>query len=381
MQKYSQFQTSLIVFLILSLEIDFSIFGVPEEAKRLVLLIFMGIIGMLNFSESIQKNKKVLKQKHITFFLFYLAWVFISLAWSVSFSGSLSSVVGLLFGVIFVIGIFPKIEPAYLLKAIKSNSYIIFIASLLFLFVLPGYATAADDFFRLKGIMIHSQRLAILAGFIIILKVYEIKQQRNSLSDKILMVLAVTILFFVKTRAFSTFIILVVLFQVFANIPKKKVVFSVIVFSLIFMIFDFYSLLQNMYARGSQDVTDLTGRALVWVDTFSFIEANPILGYGFGSFKTGLISYSFWEPPHAHNLWLHITFETGIIGMILMNVVFFLFYRFVRKYKAISFAYYLLIYVVFISLTGIVIGYLITPFYIIFLLFVFIETERILSNG
>jgi exopolysaccharide production protein ExoQ len=379
MQKYSLAQTTAIVFLILSLEIDLSVFGISEEIKRFIILIILGFFGLMRFSSSLDGTKNIFKQTHIKYYFYYLLWIVFSLIWTVSFSESLSSVFGLLFSIIFVLSIYQRIELENLVEALKRNSYLIFILSLLVLFLIPGYATSPLDFFRLKGIMIHSQRLAILAGLMIILVVYQIKQNQSKSSDKILLLLSLFVLFFTKTRAFSTFIFLVVMFQVFAEVPKKKIILMFLLFGMVLLLVDLNAIIQDLYSRGDEDLTTLTGRTMLWLDTIYYITKNPILGYGFGSFKTGIISYSFWEPPHAHNMWLHTMFETGIIGTILLNIFLFKFFKLVKKYKKISFAYYLIIYIILASFTGIVIGYLISPFYIIFLLFVFLETEKIIT--
>ena len=377
MRKFSLAETTAIIFLILNLEIDLSIIGIPEEIKRFIILVILGFWGFKEIAFRINNKKIILKQKYLIVYLLYLGWTAISLIWSIDFWGSLSSVMGLFFGVIFVIGIYDRIEPDHLMKAIKRNSSVILIASILALIFLPGYAKSPDDFFRLKGIMIHSQKLAILSGLTIILIVYEIKHNRSTSYDKALLFLSAIVLFLVKTRAFSTFIIIVVLMQIFAAIPKKRLVLFILLGLLLSFLIDFNSLIMDLYSRGGQDVTNLTGRTLLWADTISYIIKNPVFGYGFGAFKTGIISYTFWTPPHAHNLWLHVTFETGIIGSGLITTFLFLFYIFIKRYKQISFSYYMLIFIVLASLTGIIIGYLITPIYIIFLLFLLLETDRI----
>ena len=75
----------------------------------------------------------------------------------------------------------------------------------------------------------------------------------------------------------------------------------------------------------------LTGRVDVWLILPSYIAERPWLGYGFGAFwvadseNVALIWDAVgWAPPEAHNGWLDLLLELGVVGLSLLSVQIFL---------------------------------------------------------
>jgi O-antigen ligase len=73
----------------------------------------------------------------------------------------------------------------------------------------------------------------------------------------------------------------------------------------------------------------LTGRYRIWVLSTQFIAQRPWLGYGYGAFwrHDGLPANEFWDiekwlVPHAHNGWLELGLELGIVGMAGITLLF-----------------------------------------------------------
>jgi O-antigen ligase len=86
----------------------------------------------------------------------------------------------------------------------------------------------------------------------------------------------------------------------------------------------------------------LTGRTRIWHMTLDNIAQRPWLGYGFGAFwRQGEVEARTiwqilqWIVPHAHNLWLEIGLELGIVGMTGVTLVWIVaFYRGIRVLTA-----------------------------------------------
>lgn len=61
-----------------------------------------------------------------------------------------------------------------------------------------------------------------------------------------------------------------------------------------------------------------TSRGWVWRDTFSMIRANPLLGVGLGAYETAFSIYSKSDGslrvPQAHNDYLQVVADSGVIG-------------------------------------------------------------------
>jgi exopolysaccharide production protein ExoQ len=71
----------------------------------------------------------------------------------------------------------------------------------------------------------------------------------------------------------------------------------------------------------------LTGRVELWAMLPSFIEDRLWLGYGFGAFwvetspRVDMIWNAIgWQAPHAHNGWLDLLLELGIVGVALAAI-------------------------------------------------------------
>jgi O-antigen ligase len=75
----------------------------------------------------------------------------------------------------------------------------------------------------------------------------------------------------------------------------------------------------------------LTGRVDLWLILSSYIADRPWLGYGFGAFwvadstNVSLIWNAVgWDPPEAHNGWLDLLLELGVVGLTIMCLQIFL---------------------------------------------------------
>ena len=67
--------------------------------------------------------------------------------------------------------------------------------------------------------------------------------------------------------------------------------------------------------------TFLSSRGWIWRDTVSMIRANPILGVGLGAYETAFPIYSESDGslrvPQAHNDYLQVTADAGIVGALI----------------------------------------------------------------
>jgi O-antigen ligase len=67
--------------------------------------------------------------------------------------------------------------------------------------------------------------------------------------------------------------------------------------------------------------TFLSSRGWIWRDTFSMIRANPVLGVGLGAYETAFSIYSKSDGslrvPQAHNDYLQVTADAGIVGALI----------------------------------------------------------------
>jgi exopolysaccharide production protein ExoQ len=94
----------------------------------------------------------------------------------------------------------------------------------------------------------------------------------------------------------------------------------------------FWTLLEayaDLYTQGSQAET-LTGRTVIWAESFSIAMEKPWLGHGFYSFRWVVPLFGDFEAWQAHNEFLQQFFAYGIVGVFLVLALYWVFYRQVR---------------------------------------------------
>ncbi|PSB09426.1 hypothetical protein C7B62_13305 [Pleurocapsa sp. CCALA 161] len=146
---------------------------------------------------------------------------------------------------------------------------------------------------------------------------------------------------------------------------SKKRVFALllllilIVVSLFLIMINFNTIL-NVYDR---DIT-LTGRTPLWADLWGFIQQQPWFGYGYGAFFSGshretdiIWKVHTWIPPHAHNGFIEIWLDIGLIGLAVFSINYFgcifnsLFKYLLFKDLKMLWILLLLLYTIFFNLT------------------------------
>ncbi|MDV7785565.1 O-antigen ligase family protein [Enterococcus gallinarum] len=151
------------------------------------------------------------------------------------------------------------------------------------------------------------QSLFILLGFICLLTT----GKRGHLLSIVLAFLVVLFLFFKKQKQYRKYFIVIVTLLLMGVI----VLLNTSYFQIILL--KFYSLLD------SGDLTN--GRLALWNYTIQLFENNPLIGTGFGSIREIF-------NMEAHNIYLQILAETGVIGFIIYIFLFISMFRESIKY-------------------------------------------------
>jgi len=148
-------------------------------------------------------------------------------------------------------------------------------------------------------------------------------------------IIMITALIFTKSRGgilsfFLSFILLVILIFFKGSLKSHLWTLSiVIILTLIFGFWIGFTPVFDRYLDVSFKKEVEEGRLSIWKSTYYIFKDYPILGTGFGSFPDVYPSYSLRsnqaEINHAHNDWLELLSDTGILGLaIIVSGVFYL---------------------------------------------------------
>lgn len=94
-----------------------------------------------------------------------------------------------------------------------------------------------------------------------------------------------------------------------------------------------YMDIYNATGGGTQAET-LTGRTIVWATAISMGMETPWLGHGMYSFRSLIPTFGNFLPIHAHNEWIHLFFELGVVGLTAGAGAYASFYRQAQRARA-----------------------------------------------
>ncbi len=81
----------------------------------------------------------------------------------------------------------------------------------------------------------------------------------------------------------------------------------------------------------SNNLETLTGRTYIWSQALDFSLERPWIGHGFDSFRWTFPPFNNFLPNHAHNELLQTFFTYGIVGLVIVIVLYWSFFRHVRS--------------------------------------------------
>lgn len=375
----------IILISIILLEIDIGgILLFDVSVNRLVGLILLLFIGLAGVANNVSKAIRIGWSGPTKYYSMYIGWIILSLIWADNYVESMSAVIGILFIYLFIIG-YRRINTEVVSHCFIVISLVIAIISWLILFLSYDYAVDNESIFRLKGVMTHSQRLALLASIGMILSLIKMLN-RSDVSIKKNYLYSISFLFLfitlvsTQTRAFTTVAILVCVLIYMKSINLRAKIIFIYLFILVSFVLG-SALFEHYYSRGDSDIIELTGRLGLWNLTFEYILQKPILGYGFGSFKYTILESRAWLPDQAHNMLIHSVFETGIIGVVLLLLFLMKSFQLSNKLENVSLMFnytkYILLFIIIASLTGNLIGSTITIPYALLLLLIVRDQKMI----
>lgn len=320
--------TSTIFISILSLYITVTLINVPlvPVAGK---YIFLGLIAIM-FALILQRRFISYKE-----FKLFLPYLFFSLVYLVNING-ISDTQGLMtvfnqFAYMMVIYTVLSINwTKFQIKSMSALYYVSLPILILLIFIFPGH--------------LNTNTIGSFAFFLAFFPLlYLVGYSKGFKKSRILIILALTTIAIFATDTRSVLLSAVsglVTFIFWKSITKNKLFFYlyfmlivaynyfiVVVYPNLYKWEHFYTL--NQWSIKLTDKPIMTGRNTIWAQLVDLISLKPWLGYGASVVPEDFLSTSL----SAHNLYLQIGLQAGLVGIILLFLFFFVIWNSFWKNK------------------------------------------------
>lgn len=331
-----------------------------DEQSSLMQLVW-GILYLISFTLIfIYKGRPIKIITADKWLMITLIICILSILWSFDYEQTMRRLIALIGTTAFGVFLAWRYSVREIVNLLAISLGLSALLSLCFVLLLPSYGVATGIFDgNWKGVYTHKNHLGrfmTLGSFALLLMAIYTRKYRtakwgmffltvllvvksNSKSALIILLLVVVCSFLIKVLNFNTYILISFITVLF--------LFSAILIAGVFLNADY---LTNLIGR---DLT-LTGRTEIWQAVLDKIKEHPILGYGYNAFWSTYSEYSYvwkamhWEAPHAHNGYLELILDIGLIGFLpfIMGLI-------VNFYKSIK------IYILYGTIEGVwMIGFL-----------------------
>ncbi|MEZ5859550.1 MAG: O-antigen ligase family protein [Geminicoccaceae bacterium] len=379
---------TLLLFMLAIFLINAHFIRVGEEENRIwppMVLAVLSLILLLRTPHLLRVNWKLLVSPVVLLFALNLVWLGIVQFWSVAPAGGRSHIILLWLTLLAAIAL--SEERPY-------RSALAFVGCLCIVYAWSwAGAAAGQDWvvldraqWRLKGVMAHPQMLALVAiAGVIVGLIWQLNRQtagavphRGRMTAFILVSLAT--LLATQGRSLTAFFVVTLFVVYFFHIKGPKRIWVLLGgIAIGIALYVAIDIILPMISRGQEET--LSGRTIVWELTLREIAKAPFLGFGFGTYQDYFVKfYNNWAPGHAHNLWLQVTFESGLVGAVLYT--FFLLalvqrgYRFQRDTGLVSYTLCLTIFCLMGGMTSVFLGEKLSTLYGLLLLLA-VQEERL----
>lgn len=321
--------TSTFFITILSLYITVALLNipvVPVVAKYLFILLIATILALI-------LNKRFITYKDFKLFLPYLLF---SVVYLINISGTwdtagLMTVFNQFAYMMVIYTVYSIAWTKFQIKSLSSLYYISLPILILLIFILPGH--------------LNTNTIGSFAFFLAFFPLlYLVGYSKNLKKSSILLIFGLTTIAIFATDTRSVLLSAafgLVTFVFWKFITKNKLFyylyfllmvaynyFVIVVYPNLYKWEHFHTL--NEWSIRLTDKPIMTGRNTIWAQLVDLISLKPWLGYGSSVVPEDFLSTSL----SAHNLYLQIGLQTGLIGIILLFLFFFVIWRSLWKNKS-----------------------------------------------
>ncbi len=325
------FFTGAFILLVINEHIGGEVYNQNESITSLLFFsIYLILFLFIIIKKDILLNIIKLLRKEI-WLLLIIILMFLSIFWSIDSYEALRKVLQgtglIIFGIYF--GLRFNLKEQLDLLSIACG--IILLSSIIFSLYIPELGLSSDVKGAWQGVFDQKNILGkiITLSFFVFLF--------NSFNNKGLIKLGLIILYLISfiiivlsqsKTALIVFILTNISCLIYLSIKNmkkiKRKLFICLFFAIFIAIFFIFWINQDTALNILKKDNTLTGRTTIWALSFEKINEKPLLGYGYGSFWRGRenpskeIAYELdWAPPNAHNGFIDILLDLGIVGFLL----------------------------------------------------------------
>jgi exopolysaccharide production protein ExoQ len=290
-------------------------------------------LNLLNVATYLLAASLVLFNSHFDFKLILKNWALyllilmcvVSVSWSVYPFESLKKTINLL-GV-FVIAVYcsKRFHFVDILCLLSEILFFISIVSLIFALFIPKYGLMGlieengKHLGSWKGVFVHKNQLGKIMFIQVLISSYLFRYQGNVKFAFFVLVAFIGILGSSSTTALVLSLISILLILSFKYSGKLRNWVKITMLTVLVISGYILTNIESLVAIFGKDLT-LTGRTFLWAELLSYVQQKPFFGYGYKGFWAGsgqMFSLTWKEAPNAHNTFIDIALDLGIMGLVL----------------------------------------------------------------
>lgn len=265
-------------------------------------------------------------------------WAIMSIAWSDYPEVTFRKVSAVILTTLYALALFIRYKFPELLKILAFSFWIALVSSLVLAVLLPEWGIMGYPHEGAwRGIFVHKNVLGRIAALSLIVfgtRYFMSSSHRSKFFW--LSGFALGVIMLLESRSVTSLVLglTTLLTSVLLYLGCRwKRVFPVMVFLIIIV----SGVSISWFEQNSEFIFDLmgkdnslTGRIPLWNVLMTFVEKRLWLGYGYGAFWLGaegpsgtVLTRVGWLPPHAHNGFLDLWVDLGVIGLVLGSALVF----------------------------------------------------------
>jgi O-antigen ligase len=308
---------------------------IPEAGSVLSFDKVAGGLLALSWMATVANSKEARRAfitAHPVFFsmlIFFLSWAVLSLTWAENPSAGFTAVSRYVLNAFLFLIVFTAVRERKHVVWLLSAFVVASTLSAAYGLIAPPTPGSED---RLAGTIGEPNQLAavLVAGFVISLALAVVlKRQplaRFGLSIAAVLCLLCNFLTLSRAGLIALFVAMLVLPFVAGRWRAAATIFAAVT---VIALFGFFTLVATPDQRARvTEVNGGSGRSDIWTVGWRMVQAHPVSGIGVGQFQTSAVHYVLApgtikrsdlivdKPKVAHNIYLHVFAEMGIVGLI-----------------------------------------------------------------